>query len=156
VNEAPSDDALVETIEIAASPERVFQALTDPKQLVRWWGDPRQYVCNNWELDLRVGGRWRSEGKSANGQSFQVEGAFLEIEPPWRLAFTWLPSWIQVAPTTVRIVLEATRRGTRLTWTHSGFAGNPNALADHRGGLPSVLGWLRSFLEEDRTARSRG
>jgi uncharacterized protein YndB with AHSA1/START domain len=32
-------DAIVTEVEIAAPPERLFTALTDPKQLVRWWGE---------------------------------------------------------------------------------------------------------------------
>ncbi len=34
----PEQDAVSQEIEIAAPPERVFRALTDPKQLFAWWG----------------------------------------------------------------------------------------------------------------------
>ena len=30
-------DSIVTEIEVAAPPERVFAALTDPQQLMRWW-----------------------------------------------------------------------------------------------------------------------
>ena len=40
---------LVQSVEIDASPERVFELFTDPDQLVRWWPDAVR-------LDPRVGG----------------------------------------------------------------------------------------------------
>jgi uncharacterized protein YndB with AHSA1/START domain len=68
------EDAVVEEVFINAPPERVFTALTDPKELLAWWGDPGAYWCTNWTLDLRVGGRWRCEGASQRGGAFHVEG----------------------------------------------------------------------------------
>lgn len=49
-------DAIVQEIEIAASPERVFQALTDPEELKAWWGAEGVYRVTLWTADLRVGG----------------------------------------------------------------------------------------------------
>ncbi len=150
-----SEDAIVEQLELSAPPERVFRALTDPRELAAWWGDSRMYVCDRWNLDLRVGGRWRATGHSARGGTFAVEGEFLEIDAPRTLVYTWKPDWIEVPSTTIRIVLEAIPVGTRLTWTQRGFAGYPKALADQRGGLPSVLAWLRGFVEHSETVGSR-
>ena len=144
-------DALVERIFIEAPPERVFRALTESDELLAWWGDDAHYRCTSWTLELRVGGAWRSEGRNAAGMPFVVEGSFVEVDSPRVLAFTWKPSWLEVAPTTVRIALEARGRGTDLTWTHSGFARYPKALEDHRGGLPTVLAWLKGFLEGTRS-----
>ena len=42
---SPNEDMIVVEIEIAAPPERVFRALTDPRQLLLWWTG-----CNHWEL----------------------------------------------------------------------------------------------------------
>jgi hypothetical protein len=44
----PARDAIVGEVEVAAPPERVFRALTDPAQLIRWWGDD---ICKTsvWE-----------------------------------------------------------------------------------------------------------
>jgi uncharacterized protein YndB with AHSA1/START domain len=148
---SPDNDAIIEEIFINAPPERVFRALTDPEQLVAWWGDTTQYWCTSWTLDLRVGGKWRSEGRSVRGGAFVVEGEFLEIDPPRVLCFTWLPNWVDAKPTKVRIVLEPQGQGTLVRWTHSGFAGNRTALDDHRHGLPSVVRWLQAFLEQGRT-----
>jgi len=143
------EDAVVEEVFIEASPARVFRALTEPQELMAWWGDPEVYRCGSWSLELRVGGRWRCEGTSKHGGAFTVHGEFLAIEPPQLLAYTWNPSWVEAPPTTVRITLAAQKGGTLVSWAHSGFRGHPRALADHKGGLPGVVAWLRTYLEEE-------
>ena len=55
----PDQDAIVTEIEIAAPPERVFQALTDPSQLMLWWAASPAGAL--WEMDARPGGKWRYE-----------------------------------------------------------------------------------------------
>jgi uncharacterized protein YndB with AHSA1/START domain len=141
-----SDDAIIEDIFIDAPLERVYRALTDSSELVQWWGDPSAYWCTSWTLDLRVGGKWRSEGRNQRGGTFSVEGEFTEIVPPRVLAFTWKPSWV-ASVTQVRIVLTPQGSGTHLEWTQSGFTGDRKALDDHKGGLPSVVAWLKRYLE---------
>ena len=52
-NVKPDQDVVVTEIEIAASPERVFKALTDQKQLFTWWAPWRNMRQRNigWRLD---------------------------------------------------------------------------------------------------------
>lgn len=40
---SPDADAIVNEIHINAPPERVFQALVDPKQVPHWWGQGGVY-----------------------------------------------------------------------------------------------------------------
>jgi uncharacterized protein YndB with AHSA1/START domain len=140
-------DSLCEEIFIMAPPAKVFAALTEPGQLLQWWGDPAMYRCTAWTCDLRVGGAWRSEGVSARGGPFTVEGRYLEILPPSRLSFTWNASWTEPVELTVLITLESREAGTWLVWKMSGFRGLRKAYDDHRGGLPGVVGWLRAYVE---------
>jgi uncharacterized protein YndB with AHSA1/START domain len=42
-----SDDAIVEEVFIEAPPERVYRALTEPSELLQWWGDPNVYLCTS-------------------------------------------------------------------------------------------------------------
>lgn len=142
------NDSIVGEVFIEASPEAVFAALTDPKKLATWWGDDATYHADQWTIDLRVGGKWRSEGKSVQGQAFTVEGEYLEIDPPRVLAYTWRPSWTETPPTRVRFELTAEKNGTRLEVTHSGFSGYENARQNHAMGWPTVLGWLQKFAEQ--------
>lgn len=42
---------------LKSSPERVFDAFTDPDQLTKWWW-PTGFACPAAEVDLRVGGKY--------------------------------------------------------------------------------------------------
>ena len=64
-------------VEIAAPPERVFRALTQSDEIVRWWGSPDAYRTESWTADLRVGGSWKADGRGSDGASFTVGGVFL-------------------------------------------------------------------------------
>ena len=89
----PDQDAIVGEIFIAAPPARVFQAITDPNQMPLWWGQKDLYRITEWKADLRVGGKWSSDGVGADGKPFRVEGEYLEIDPPRLLVHTWMYSW---------------------------------------------------------------
>ena len=52
-----TEDAIISEIEIAAPPERVFQALVDPDQVVEWWGQQGVYRCTEFNADVRAGGK---------------------------------------------------------------------------------------------------
>src|ERR1700682_3889695 len=102
----PDNDAVVGEVFIAAPPERVFQAITDPTQMPLWWGQQGMYRISEWKADLRPGGKWSSVGVGADGSSFRVDGEYLEIEPPRLLVYTWNPSFGHLRKTTVRCELE--------------------------------------------------
>ena len=78
----PDHDVVTCEIFIAAPPARVFQAITDPRQLPQWWGTKEIYRVTSFESDLRVHGKWASKGVSNNGETFQVSGEYLEVDPP--------------------------------------------------------------------------
>jgi uncharacterized protein YndB with AHSA1/START domain len=143
-----AEGVIVATVDIAAPRERVFRALTDPQELMQWWGSPETYRADAREADLRVGGRWRVEGKGADGTPYSVFGEFLEIEPPARLVHTWCHDWDQDHPATkVTYVLDAVSGGTRVTVRHEGFVGRPEPCRRHAMGWERVLGWLETYLE---------
>ena len=50
----------------AAPRERVFRALTEAEQLVKWWG-PKGFTVPEHSLDLRPGGAWRTVMRSPEG-----------------------------------------------------------------------------------------
>lgn len=138
--------SILASVEISVPPERVFRALTTD-EVTKWWGSDDLYRTLSFSADLRVGGRWRSEGRSAQGEAFSVEGEYLEIDPPRKLVQTWKPDWEPGVATTITYRLEPTESGTLLTLRHEGFGERSEACRAHAQGWERVLGWLDAFLE---------
>lgn len=150
----PNDDVIIAEIQIAAPPERVFDALVSPEQVMRWWGQSGIYRCTEFKADLRVGGRWSSAGVGPGGDNFEVTGEYLEIDAPRLLVHTWVASWTGRAKTTVRWELEPKEQGTQVTLRHSGLSAYPNLAQSYRG-WPRMLGWLQALLERAETVDMR-
>lgn len=74
---------------IAASRDRVFEAWTEPERLRLWWG-PTGFTCPVCELEAREGGLIRIVMRKPGGAEHALRGAFRELTPPKRLAFTSL------------------------------------------------------------------
>jgi|SRR5450755_1307742 uncharacterized protein YndB with AHSA1/START domain len=164
----PDNDAVVAEVFIAAPPERVFQAITDPKQMPLWWGQQGLYRVTAWKADLRPGGKWQSDGVGADGSSFRVEGEYLEVDPPRLLVHTWIASYVPTLKTVVRWELEPrpvhglqhkgpqkVGMGTFVKIRHHGFAGVPEQAKSHGQGWIRVLGWMQTFVEEGKTIDTR-
>jgi uncharacterized protein YndB with AHSA1/START domain len=144
------EGTILASITVAAAPERVFRALTVPSELLRWWGSDALYRATSWEIDLRPGGKWRCEGKGADGSPYSVEGAFVAVDPPHRLSYTWNHSWKtgKEAPpeTLVTWVLVPVAGGTLVTITHGGFVPKSDEVRGHGQGWDRVLGWLEEHV----------
>jgi uncharacterized protein YndB with AHSA1/START domain len=52
----PELDAVLGEVFIAAPPARVFEAITDPAQVPRWWGQQGMYRVTQWKADVRPEG----------------------------------------------------------------------------------------------------
>lgn len=150
----PDADAIVSEIHIAAPPERVFQALVDPQQVLQWWGQQGVYRSTHFQSDLRPGGKWRTVGVNADGRNFEASGEYLEIDPPHLLVYSWVASWTGDAKTTVRWELHPDKEGTLVRLRHYGLAAYPE-LAKSYSGWPRMLGWLEAFLVRGETVDDR-
>ena len=142
-------DTIVVEIEIDAPPERVFQAWIDPQQRLAWWGDDMTYRSTKFESDLRVGGKWFTEGKGTEGTDFTVSGEYTRVDPPRTLGFTWNNSWggVGTPETHVLIELIPTSSGTHVTLTHSGFK-SESSRDGHNQGWMRVLNWLGAYMQK--------
>ena len=149
---------IVATIEIQATPERVFRSLTTPEDLVRWWGAEGVYQTTEWTTELRVGGKWRAGGKAVDGKSFSVEGTILAVDPPRKLVQTWRADWDGSKETKVTYSLTPIADGTRVTVLHEGFDGRSESCKEHASGWEQVLGWLSSYVSRasERTVSPLG
>src|SRR5947209_17079796 len=88
--------------------EKVWAAITDPSEIVRWSGMPM-------EIDLRPGGRYVSNHSSGD----RVEDRIVRLEPPRLLEHTW---WEEINPSalvTWELQESPGGAGCVLTLTHA-------------------------------------
>jgi uncharacterized protein YndB with AHSA1/START domain len=82
---------LVRTVD--ASVERVWQAWTDPKELMQWWG-PNNVSIPECEVDLKVGGKFyivMEAGEAMGpykGTKWPMLAEFTVVEPHAKLAYS--------------------------------------------------------------------
>ncbi len=139
------------TRRVAASPERAFAAWTDVEQLAAWWWP--QLAGTTYDVDARPGGRYRIDSPAIGAT---VTGVYTEVDPPRRLAFTWV--WqdagepVSVEDTVV-VTFEPDDEGTRVTVAHTSSEHLPGGGAEQ--GWSDVLDRLvRVCAEEDGQSTS--
>jgi uncharacterized protein YndB with AHSA1/START domain len=139
-----TDGMILAAVEIAATPERVFRAISS-EEIATWWGSASTYRVTRWTGDVRPGGWWKSEGMSADGTPFAVGGEILEVVSPVLLVQTWRYEHRPADVTTVRFQIEPIPGGARLTVRHHGFTERADC-ESHTRGWERVLGWLRQYV----------
>jgi len=85
-----SDSSLRVTRIIKAPQEKVYDAFIVPELRKQWWASKPGYSCTVCEIDARVGGDYRINMITAEGEFFAV-GTFRELVRPEKQVFTW--SW---------------------------------------------------------------
>lgn len=85
----PTDRQIRLTRLFDAPRQLVFDAMTKPEHIRRWWGClSDKHGMAECEMDLRVGGAWRFVGRGPEGQYPAFYGVVREIAAPDRLVFT--------------------------------------------------------------------
>lgn len=122
---------------------RVFEVLTEPPELAKWWG-PHGFTTPEIHLDLRVGGSYRFTMQPPDGAAFHLSGDFLEVQPPDRISFTF--RWDEPDPddrqTVVVLSLSTVGGATAVSLSQGEFA-TAGRLELHR------RGWADSFEKLD-------
>jgi len=149
-------DRIERSMHLPVPRERVWEAVTKPEQLARWFG-----VVSG--MDFRVGGAIQF---SWENKPCPYPGAIEVIEPIQRFAFRW-PSYavshpeiaFNIVPSTfVEITLEEQAGGTFLTVVESGFASLPELVpaekshSDNSDGWQACLNGLRDYLQSQEVA----
>ena len=139
-----------------ASPERVFDAFTDPAQLEKWWW-PNGFTCPAAEVDLRVGGtyrlamEWPDFVPTAAQFSHFLGGEYHEIERPRRLVMSGRAlndEQGELFATLIEVTFEPSNGGTALTVRQSYFEPMPpaEAMAGAEQGWSEQLDKLEQLL----------
>jgi len=149
MNPNQSSDAILQEITINAPADRIFEAIINPNERVKWWGTKGRFQATHMESDLRPGGKWKMSGTGMGDKPFTIVGTYQEIDPPRLLVSTWLADWHEDAPETiVRFELEEADGATTVRLTHSGFT-TDSQRENYRG-----WGLLLSLLQGYVTGRS--
>jgi uncharacterized protein YndB with AHSA1/START domain/DNA-binding transcriptional ArsR family regulator len=145
----------VYTTYINTTPQRLWQALTEPAFTRRYWGV-------TFETDWQPGSTmiW-SEGDARRADPEQV---VLESEPYRRLSYTWhtfTPEWAKAAGVSdevlakivgeprskVTFTIEPRGEMVKLTVVHDDFQPGSTVLESVSGGWPEILSSLKTLLE---------
>jgi uncharacterized protein YndB with AHSA1/START domain len=87
--ESPSELEILLTRDFEAPIELVFEVLTKPEHVRRWFApfEEKMTVCS---IDLLVGGNYHKVFVTKDGIECSFRGKYLEVEPPTRIIETWL------------------------------------------------------------------
>ena len=112
----PSDTAITITRVFDAPRHLVFEAMTKPEHIRKWWGILDDgYSVPVCEMDLRPGGKWHFVGAGPKGQSPDFYGEVREVTPPERLVYTEIFAPFPDVESVVTSVLTEEGGKTRLT-----------------------------------------
>jgi uncharacterized protein YndB with AHSA1/START domain len=142
---ARSDELTLEMNRVlAAVPSVVFGAFSDSSELAKWWG-PEGFTTLSLEFQPRVGESYRIEMQPPEGEAFYLTGEFREVDPPARLAFTFV--WEDPDPDDVETLVVLSFRdlgeSTEVAFTQGPFKTEARR-ALHRDG------WTDSFDKLER------
>ena len=132
-----------------APAEAVFDAWTSPEVMRRWWQAEHHWETSEAEVDLRVGGTVRVVMRDPEADAeYGGGGTYTEIDPPRRLAFTWL--WDDVG-TRMLIELDFEEAGgvTTVRFTHRGLW-DEDAVRSHESGWTTAFDNLARAVETPR------
>jgi uncharacterized protein YndB with AHSA1/START domain len=135
--------AIVYTIYIASTPEKVWQALTSAEF-------SRQYFSGlAVEMEARQGGAFAV--RLPDG-ALHIGGEVIECHPPRRLTVTWNVNWPglveKLGPTLVTYEIDEVADAVRLTLIQSHDRTiSDDILSGGRAGWPAILSSLKSLLE---------
>lgn len=134
------------SVDIAAAPEAVWEALTDPELIARYMHGTR--VETDWVEGTPI--IWRGEWQ---GREYEDKGEVRDVEPPFRLAVThWSPltgepdepaSYHHVTYDLERLGSER----TRLTLTHGNSPTQEAADAMIENGWKPTLEGIKQVVE---------
>jgi uncharacterized protein YndB with AHSA1/START domain len=133
----PEGPSLTLVRTLRAPPARVWEAWTQPEQMMRWFG-PHHTQVETADVDLREGGGFRVALREDNGARHEAIGGYTTIEPERRLVFRWNWAGAPERVSRVTVAFRAVAEGTEVTLTHDRFADAETAKRHTRGWTESL------------------
>jgi uncharacterized protein YndB with AHSA1/START domain len=131
---------------IRTTPEKLWQALTDPEFTKQYWFGMRG------ESDFKTGSPWKLV--STSGEVWD-SGAIIEADPPKRLVIRWAhemkPELRAEGDTICTMDIERGKDACKLTITHTSEREHSKVIEAVSGGWPQVISNLKSLLETGAT-----
>jgi dihydrofolate reductase/uncharacterized protein YndB with AHSA1/START domain len=138
--------------QIAAAPERVFDAFTEPAGQREFYGkDDDGWVVDS-HCDLRVGGVWSIAFGPSPAELYHHRHVFEAIDRPRRIRMTTTETRLDGSSfdTTLEFVFEARNGGTLMTMVQSGFP-SEELRDEHTRGLPHAFDRFAGRLSRSRS-----
>jgi len=85
----PSDREILMTRKFEAPREIVWEAITDPDLIPKWWGFARD-ATEVKKMDVRKGGQWQFITRTSGGEVVDFHGEYREVKRPEKLVYTFL------------------------------------------------------------------
>src|SRR2546428_9999126 len=134
---------------INAPRDRVYAAWTDPAQLKQWFG-PENVETRELIVDARVGGKFRWDLTTSEGEEMTMRGEYRELQPDRKIVFTWQweddEDWKDHI-SFVTVELDDADGGTELRLTHEQLP-NQESRDGHTRGWNSALDKLEKFFRK--------
>jgi uncharacterized protein YndB with AHSA1/START domain len=150
-----AEKTLLEIKRLIKAPRgRVYAAWTDPEQLKQWFG-PENVRTRNLVAETRVGGQFRWDLTSPEGEEMTVEGKYRELQPGRKIVFTWQwqddEAW-ENNNSIVTIELSDVAGGTELRLLHE-LLPSEQSRDNHNEGWNSLLNKLENFFNGKASGR---
>jgi uncharacterized protein YndB with AHSA1/START domain len=132
---------------LAAAPERVFDAFTDPAGQREFYGtDAAGWIVDS-RCDLRVGGVWEVSFGPSPAELYRHRHVFEVIDRPCRILIASTETRLDGSSfeTTLEFTFEARGAGTLMTMVQSGFP-TEELRDEHTRGLPNAFARLEQVL----------
>jgi len=132
-----------------ASPERVFQTLSDKASKMKWFVGPGEWKAQTYEMDFHVGGRERLVGGVKGQPLHSFDAIYQDIVENQRIIYAYDMhighQRISVSLATIELTPEGS--GTRLKFTEQGaFLDGYDNAADREEGTRVLLEQLGKAL----------
>ena len=134
---------------------RVFAMFAKAELVAQWLTPSPEVKLTVLAFDFRVGGAYRFAYDVPDGRRMLVGGSFRLIEPPARIAFSWLiepPDEHAGIESVVSVRLTANGAGTDLVIQHANF-NRADADARHAEGWRAALEQLETLLHDTEAGR---